>query len=420
MKTMERVVVTGMGTVNPLGHEIETFWTRIKAGESGIGPLTKFDVTDYPAKITGEVRNFDPSDLLDRKAVRSMADFTKYAAHAAAQAMKQAELSESNLDPYRSGVYMGNGIGGFEIAEENMAKLFERGPHAVAPLTIPKLISNEAAGNIALLFGFKGPARTMVTACASGSDAIGDAFHAIRFGLVDVALAGGTEGAITKLSIAGFCRLQALSTGYNDRPEQASRPFDKNRDGFVMGEGAGMLVLESLTHALARKATILGEIVGYGQSCDAFHLTAPEPEGEGAARAMKEALAVAGIEPEDVDYINAHGTSTQANDVMETKAIKAVFGSHAYKLAVSSTKSMTAHLIGAAGAVEAIVCLLAIRDGFYPCTRNLEEIDVECDLDYVPNRGRAGTITYAMSNSLGFGGHNAVLLFKAYEPHKES
>ena len=416
MSELERVVVTGMGTVNPLGTSIEQFWNHIKEGVSGIGPITKFDTTDYPAKIAGEVRDFDPSDLLDRKETRGMADFTKFAVHASVQAMNQAKLETGAFDPYRSGVYMGNGIGGFEVVEENLYKLYERGPHAVAPLTIPKLISNEAAGNIAIHFGMQGPCHTTVTACASGTDAIGDAFNAIRFGQVDVALTGGTEAAITKLSVAGFCRLQALATRYNDTPQIASRPFDKERDGFVMGEGAGMLVLESLSHAKKRGATILGEIAGYSMTCDAYHLTAPNPDGEGAARAMHAALTMAGAKLEEIDYINAHGTSTAANDSMETKAIKRVFGEHAYKLKVSSTKSMTSHLIAAAGAVEAIVCLLAIRDQYYPCTLNLTNPDSECDLDYVPNQGKEGTIRYAMSNSLGFGGHNGVLVFKAYNP----
>jgi 3-oxoacyl-[acyl-carrier-protein] synthase II len=405
-----------MGTVNPLGTSITQFWDNIKAGVSGVGPITKFDTADYPAKIAGEVRDFDPSDLLDRKETRGMADFTKFAVHASVQAMQQAGLDKGGYDPYRSGVYLGNGIGGFEVVEENMAKLFERGPHAVAPLTIPKLISNEAAGNIAIHYNFKGPCHTTVTACASGTDAIGDAFNAIRFGQVDVALTGGTEAAITKLSVAGFCRLQALATKYNDTPQIASRPFDKERDGFVMGEGAGMLVLESLSHAKARGAVILGEIAGYSMTCDAFHLTAPNPDGEGAARAMKAAVEMAGAKLEEVDYINAHGTSTAVNDSMETKAIKSTFGSHAYNLKVSSTKSMTSHLIAAAGAVEAIVCLLAIRDQYFPCTLNLTNPDTECDLDYVPNQGREGTIRYAMSNSLGFGGHNGVLVFKAFKP----
>jgi 3-oxoacyl-[acyl-carrier-protein] synthase II len=384
-----RVVVVGMGTVNPLGNRVDEFWKNIKDGKSGIGPLTKFDVTDYPAKIAGEIKNFDPSDLLDRKEVRSMADFTQYAAYAAAQAMQQAKLGaagEGGYDPEQSGVYLGNGIGGFEVVEENLEKLFERGPRAVAPLTIPKLIANEAAGNIAMKYGIKGPCHTTVTACASGTDAIGEAFRAVKFGVVDIAVTGGTEGAITRL-----------------------------RDGFVLGEGAGILVLEELEHAKARGAQILGEIVGYGMTCDAFHLTAPDPGGDGAARAMSAAMREAGIRPDEVDYINAHGTSTEANDVMETRAIKRAFGDHAYKVKVSSTKSMTSHLVAAAGAVEAIVSLLAIRDSYFPCTLNMTDPDPECDLDYVPNKGQSGTIRYALSESLGFGGHNGALVFKGYD-----
>ena len=412
-----RVVVVGMGTVNPLGKRVDEFWNNIKEGKSGIGPLTKFDVTEYPAKIAGEIKNFDPSDLLDRKEVRSMADFTQYAVYAAAQAMQQAKLGaagEGGYDPQQSGVFLGNGIGGFEIVEENLEKLFERGPRAVAPLTIPKLIANEAAGNIAMKYGIKGPCHTTVTACASGTDAIGEAFRAVKFGVVDLAITGGTEGAITRLAVAGFCRIQALSTAYNDTPELACRPFDAKRDGFVLGEGAGVLVLEELEHAKARGAEILGEIVGYGMTCDAFHLTAPDPGGDGAARAMSAAMREAGIRPDEVDYINAHGTSTEANDVMETRAIKRAFGEHAYKLKVSSTKSMTSHLVAAAGAVEAIVSLLAIRDSYFPCTLNMTDPDPECDLDYVPNKGQSGTIRYALSESLGFGGHNGALVFKGY------
>lgn len=413
-----RVVVVGMGTVNPLGNRVDEFWKNIKDGKSGIGPLTKFDVTDYPAKIAGEIKNFDPSDLLDRREVRSMADFTQYAVYAAAQAMQQAKLGvagEGGYDPEQSGVYLGNGIGGFEVVEENLEKLFERGPRAVAPLTIPKLIANEAAGNIAMKYGIKGPCHTTVTACASGTDAIGEAFRAVKFGVVDIAVTGGTEGAITRLAVAGFCRIQALSTAYNETPELACRPFDAKRDGFVLGEGAGILVLEELEHAKARGAEILGEIVGYGMTCDAFHLTAPDPGGDGAARAMSAAMREAGIRPDEVDYINAHGTSTEANDVMETRAIKRAFGDHAYKVKVSSTKSMTSHLVAAAGAVEAIVSLLAIRDSYFPCTLNMTDPDPECDLDYVPNKGQAGTIRYALSESLGFGGHNGALVFKGYD-----
>ena len=412
-----RVVVTGMGTVNPMATQIEDFWTKIKAGESGIKSLSKFDTTEYPSKVAGEIRDFDPSDLLDRKEIRSMADFTQYALHSAVQAMNQAGLGpngEGGYDPFAAGVYLGNGIGGFEIVEDNLEKLLERGPRGVAPLTIPKLIANEAAGNISIRYGLRGPCHTTVTACASGTDAIGMAYHAIKYGQVDMAITGGTEGAITKLAVAGFCRLQALSTAYNDTPTTACRPFDKTRDGFVIGEGAGILVLEELELAKARGAVILGEVIGFGMTCDAYHLTAPNPEGDGAASAMRVAMREAGIAPEEVDYINAHGTSTQANDVMETKAIKQAFGAHAYKLKVSSTKSMTSHLIAAAGAVEAIICLLAIRDQYFPCTQNLTDPDPECDLDYVPLQGVPGRIRVALSESLGFGGHNGALIFRAY------
>ncbi len=414
MGNKRRVVVTGMGTVNPLGNRIEPFWDNIKGGVSGVGPITKFDTTDYPSKIAGEVRNFDPLDLLDRKEVRNMGDFSQYALYATVQAMEEAKFDDS-IDKERCGVYMGNGIGGCEVAEDNLQKLFERGPRAVAPLTIPKLISNEAAGNIAIKYQLKGPCHTTVTACASGTDAIGAAFHAVKWGSVDFAVTGGTEGAITQLAVAGFSRLQALSTAYNATPELACRPFDAQRDGFVIGEGAGILILEELEHAKRRGVPILGEVIGYGMSCDAYHLTAPSPDGEGAARAMTWAMEEGKIEPSEVNYINAHGTSTQANDVMETKAIKTAFQEAAYKLKVSSTKSMTSHLIGAAGAVEAIISLLAIREQYFPCTLNLTTPDEECDLDYVPNKGERGFIQHAMSVSLGFGGHNGALLLSKYE-----
>ncbi|MFA5468326.1 MAG: beta-ketoacyl-ACP synthase II [Sphaerochaetaceae bacterium] len=413
MDKSRRVVVTGMGTVNPLGHRVEPFWQNIKAGKSGVGPITKFDTTDYPSKIAGEVRNFDPYDLLDRKEVRNMADFSQYALYATVQAVNQAHLGD-DLNRERCGVYLGNGIGGFEVAEENVQKLLERGPRSVAPLTIPKLISNEAAGNIALKYQLLGPCHTTVTACASGTDAIGAAYHAIKWGQVDLAVTGGTEGAITKLAVSGFSRLQALSTAYNATPQTACRPFDATRDGFVIGEGAGILILEALEHAQKRGAEILGEVMGYAMSCDAYHLTAPSPEGEGAARAMQWALEEANLDFREVDYINAHGTSTPANDVMETKAIKRVFKEHAYTLKVSSTKSMTSHLIGAAGAVEAIVTLLALRDQYFPCTLNLTTPDAQCDLDYVANVGQKGSIRSAMSVSLGFGGHNGVLLLSNF------
>ncbi len=418
MMRQKRVVITGMGVVTPLGHTVEELWSNIKAGKSGIGPLTKFDTTEYPSKVAGEVKDFDPTTVLDRKEMRGMADFTIYAVYAAIKAMEAAKLSDlenRQFDPYRTGVYLGNGIGGFEVAEQGVEKLLTRGPRGVQPMTIPKLIANEGAGNIAIRFGVKGPCSTIVTACASATDAIGAAFQAIRYGTVDTAITGGSEGAITRLGVAGFCKIQALSTKYNDTPEKACRPFDKDRDGFIIGEGAGILVLEELEHAKARGAYIYGEVCGYGMTCDAYHLTAPDPTGDGAARAMLAAIEEAGITPEQIDYINAHGTSTPVNDPMETKAIKKAFGDYAYKLKVSSTKSMTSHMVGAAGAVEAIISIMAIRDSFYPATINMETPDPECDLDYVPNKGIEGEINYALTESLGFGGHNGALVLGKFK-----
>ncbi len=413
-----RVVVTGMGVVSPLGHTVDQMWSSIKAGRSGIGPLTRFDTEGYSSKIAGEIKDFDPSTVMNRKEMRGMADYTLYAMYAAIHAMRDAGLDGeggNGFEPYRTGVYLGNGIGGFEIAEQGIEKLITRGPRAVPPMTIPKLIANEGAASIAIRYGIKGPCCTIVTACASGTDAIGAALHAIKYGTIDAAIAGGSEGAITRLGVAGFCKIQALSVKYNDTPEKACRPFDRDRDGFVIGEGAGLLILEEQGHAKARGAHIYGEVCGYGMTCDAFHVTAPDPEGNGAARAMLLAIDEAGITPERIDYINAHGTSTPANDSVETKAIKLAFGDHAYKLKVSSTKSMTAHMVGAAGGIEAIISLLAIRDSFYPCTLNLEHPDLECDLDYVPNIGVSGEIQYALSESLGFGGHNGALVLGKYQ-----
>ncbi len=409
-----RVVVTGMGTVNPLGKRVDEFWQNIKNGVNGVGALTKFDCSEYATKIAAELRDFNPTDVLDKKEVRSGADFTVFALYSTAEAMEMAGLAEGGYDPDRTGVYVGNGIGGFEVVEDNMEKLFSRGPRAVAPLTIPKLITNEAAGNISIKYKINGPSVTIATACASGTDAIGAAFQAVKYGMVDTAVAAGTEGAITKLAVSGFNRIQALSTN-NESPETACRPFDATRDGFIIGEGAGTLILETLEGALARGAKIYGEILGYGMTNDAYHLTAPDPQGTGAAKAMKKAIEEAGLKPEDIDYINAHGTSTQANDVMETNAIKKVFGEYAYKLKVSSTKSMTGHLVGAAGAVESIISLLALQDQFYPPTINYQNKDENCDLDYVPNTGVEAPMRYALSESLGFGGHNGALVFAPYK-----
>ena len=410
----KRVVVTGMGTINPLGNSVEEFWNNIKANKSGIGLNTRFDTTDYESKITGEVKNFNPSDHMDSKAARKMGLFTQYAAASANEAMKMAGLEAGNFDAERAGTIVGNGIGGFEVLESSFEKLFSEGPKRIPPMTIPKLIANECPGNIAIMHGLKGPCYTVTTACASGTDAIGNALFMIQNGMSDIVVTGGTESSLTKLGIGGFCRLMTLSTGYNDAPEKASRPFDRDRDGFVIAEGAGILVLEEYEHAKKRGANILAELAGYGLSCDAYHLTSPHSEGLGAIQAIKLALQSAGMKPEEIDYVNAHGTSTPTNDPIETKAIKAVFGDHAYKFKVSSTKGMTGHLIGGAGGIEAIISIMAIRDGFFPATLNLENPAPECDLDYVPQVGVPGTINTAMSNSLGFGGHNGVVIFKKF------
>ncbi len=411
----KRVVVTGIGTVNPIGNNVPDFWEAIKAGKSGIGPNTKFDTGEYPSKVAGEVKNFDATTFLDKKEVRKMDNFTLFALQAAIEAMEDAELKDGDLDPERMGVIIGNGIGGIESLEDSYFRLFSSGPRRIPVFTIPKLISNIGPGHIAIQFNAQGPVYSVVTACSSGTDAIGDAARWIRDGLADAVITGGSEAAITKLSVGGFCVLQALSTKYNDSPERASRPFDKDRDGFVLAEGAGILVLEEYEHAKKRGAKIYCEYGGNGMTCDANHVTAPHPEGLGAIRAMQAALTAAGVKPEDIDYINAHGTSTPLNDPIETKAIKKVFGEHAHKVRISSTKSMHGHCVGGGGGIEAIVCILAMRDGYFPATINLDEPDPECDLDYVPNVGASGNIDITMSNSLGFGGHNGVVIFKKLE-----
>ncbi len=370
-----RVVVTGLGTVNPAGNTVSEFWKALQEGKTGIGPITKFDTEGFAAKVAGEVKNLDVSACLDRKEARKMAEFTVFAVCAAQQAYEDAALEGSGFDPARAGVCLGNGIGGFEVVEVNMKQLFDRGPGGIAPMTIPKMISNEGPANVAIKLGLHGPCITVATACASGTDALGQSLDMIRSGRCDLVFSGGMEAAITAFSIGGFSKIQALSTKYNDSPEKACRPFDKDRDGFVMGEGAGILVLEELEHAKKRGAAIYAELAGYGSTCDAGHLTAPDPEGAGAAASMTAALKDAGLRPEDIDYINAHGTSTPTNDPIETKAIKTAFGNHAYKLKVSSTKGITAHMIGGAGAVEAIVSVLAIKEGYVPgrlCAGNPE------------------------------------------------
>lgn len=410
----KRVVITGLGTINSLGHNVDDFWAGIKAGKCGVGPITRTDVTDHPTKVAAEVKNYVASDLMDKKDARKMALCTQFAVIAAGEALKDAGLTAGSFDAERVGTILGNGIGGFEVNEASHFAIFEKGPRRTPPMTIPKLISNEIPGNVAITYGLKGPCWVVTTACASATDAIGNAVMTIQSGRADAIVTGGSESSITQLGISGFNVIGALSTKYNDSPEKASRPFDKDRDGFVIGEGAGCLVIEELEYAKARGAKIYAELVGYGNTCDAHHLTAPNPEGEGAARAIKLALEDAGMKPEEIDYVNAHGTSTPTNDPIETKSIKTALGDHAYKIKVSSTKGMTGHCIGGAGAIEAIVCVKAIQDSFYPATINLDEADPECDLDYVPNKGVEGEINVAMSNSLGFGGHNAIVIIKKY------
>ncbi len=411
---MNKAVITGMGVISPIGNDIDSFWAAIKAGKSGLGPITRFDATEFDSKVAAEVKNFDPGLYMDKKDARKMALFTQFAVAAAVQAWKEAALDGSAVDMERTAVVMGNGIGGIEIFEESHKKLLSSGPSRMLPLTVPLMIGNEAAGNIAIHFGIKGPAFTAVTACASGADALGQALDMIRSGRADVVVTGGTEGAISAFAVGGFCMLKALSTAYNDHPEKASRPFDAARDGFVIGEGAGVVIVESEAHAKARGAKILVELAGYGATCDAYHITAPEPSGDGGARAISLAVRDAGLKPEDIAYYNAHGTSTQMNDPIETQMVKKAFGAHAKNIKVSSTKSMTGHMIAAAGAVESIICALAIRDGFFPPTINLDRADDACDLDYVPNTGVPGRIDAAASGSLGFGGHNACVVLRKY------
>ncbi len=409
---LRRVVVTGLGAITPIGNSVDAMWKNIRAGVCGIGPITRFDPSRLDARIAAEVKDFNPAALIDPKDVRRMALFTQYAVAASKMAWADAGLDKGGADPDRVAVILGNGIGGKEVDGEAYHTLFERGPGRLSPMTIPKLIPNEAAGNISIQLQARGQVHTVVTACASGTDALGVALDAIRLGRADVVISGGTEAAITEYCLGGFCAMKALSTRYNDTPTKASRPFDRERDGFVMGEGAGILILEDYDHAVRRGARIYAEFAGYGGTGDAHHLTAPHPEGEGAVRAITLAVRDSGLAPETIDYINAHGTSTPLNDPMETKAIKRVFGEHARRLKVSSTKSMTGHMIGAAGGIEAVICVLALRDQFYPPTINQEFADPECDLDYVPNRGVEAPMRAALSSSLGFGGHNGVVVFK--------
>ena len=411
---MKRVVITGLGAVTPLGHSVTELWDGIRSGKSGVGPITRIDTTDHTTKIAAEVKNFVASEFIDKRDARKMDIFSQYAVAAALEATRDGGLDGVEIDRERAGALLGVGIGGFATIEESYGQLFAKGPQRIPPMTIPKMISNIGPANIAIALQYFGPCYAIATACASGADAIGAAANYIRTGACDVMVAGGVEACITHLGIAGFNVIQALSTQYNDTPEKASRPFDKDRDGFVIGEGAGILLLESLEHAEKRGARIYAELGGYGITNDANHLTQPHPEGRGAIAAMKMALAGAGLEPEQIQYINAHGTSTQINDPIETAAIKAVYGAHARALKVSSTKSMTGHLVGAAGAVEAIISTLAIRDQYVPPTINLDDPDPACDLDYVPHVGVSAAVENVMSNSLGFGGHNGVLVIKKF------
>jgi 3-oxoacyl-[acyl-carrier-protein] synthase II len=420
----KKVVITGMGTVSPIGNSVAEFCDSLKAGKSGIGPITLFDTTGFDVTIAGEVKNFDPGNWLDKKEARKMARFTQFAVAATVEALGEAKLlgepdaegkRRVTCDPERIGIVMGNGMGGFEVVSESYKKLFDAGPKRMLPLTIPMMIPNETAGNISMLFGTKGPAFTQVTACASATDAIGQALDLIRCGRCDAVIAGGTEAAIVPFSIGGFQMLKALSSKRCGEPEKASRPFDTDRDGFVMGEGAGVLIIESEEHAKKRGAKIIAELAGYGVSADAYHITAPDPSGLGGGNCIRKTIEDAGLKPEDIQYYNAHGTSTEINDPTETKMLKYAFGDHAKKLKISSTKSMHGHCLGGAGGVEAIACVLAIRDGFFPPTINLDNPDPECDLDYVPNKAQYGEVKAAVSMSLGFGGHNGAVLIKKYE-----
>ena len=419
----KKVVVTGMGVISPIGNSVEELCASLKAGKSGIGQITSFDTAGYDVTIAGEVKDFDPSLWMDKKESRKMARFTQFAVAASAQALTDAGLMGDadaegkrpvRCNQERIGIVLGNGIGGFEVVSESHKKLFNDGPKRMLPLTIPLMIPNEAAGNISMIFCTKGPAYTQVTACAAGTDALGQALDLIRSGRCDVVIAGGTEAVIIPFSIGGFQMLKALSSKRCNEPQKASRPFDADRDGFVMGEGSGILILESEEHAKARGAKIRAEFAGYGGSADAYHITSPDPSGNGGASAIRNALEDAGLKPEDIQYYNAHGTSTEINDPTETKMIKNAFGDHAYKMKVSSTKSMHGHCIAGGGGIEAIACILAIRDGFYPPTINLDNPDPECDLDYVAHNAQYGEINAAASGSLGFGGHNGVVIFRKY------
>lgn len=410
----KRVVVTGLGAITPIGIGKQEFWQALLAGKSGITKITRFDATDYSTQIAGEVKNFDASQYIDKKEAKRMDRFTQFAIAASRMALEDSgiELTAENLQ--RIGTVIGTGIGGIDTLNDQYKVLFDKGPNRISPFFVPMMIANMAAGQVSINLGLQGPCSCVITACATGTNSIGDAFKIIQRGDADVMFAGGTEAAVSPAAMAGFCSMKALST-HNDEPEKASRPFDKNRDGFVMGEGAGVVVLESLDHAIARGATIYAEICGYGSNADAYHITAPAPEGVQAAKCMELAVKDAEIQLSDVDYINAHGTSTPLNDKNETLAIKKLFGDHASKLAISSIKSMTGHLLGASGGIEFIAMVLTVYNNLIPPTINYETPDPELDLDYVPNTAREQTVNVALSNSFGFGGHNATLLVKKFQ-----
>ena len=408
-----RDVVTGLGAITPIGNNVEAFWNGLKEKKVGIGPITYFDTADYKAKLAGEVKDFDPKQYMDPKAAKRMEKFCQFAVCAAKEAIEDAGLNMEQEDPFRVGVSVGSGIGSLQSVEREYSKMLQKGPNRVNPLLVPLMISNMAAGNVSIQFGMRGKCINVVTACATGTHSIGEAFRTIQYGDADVMIAGGTEASITPIGVAGFAALTALST--SEDPMRASIPFDKDRNGFVMGEGAGIVVLESLEHAQARGAKIYAELAGYGATGDAYHITSPAEDGSGAAKAMEMAIADAGLKPEDVDYINAHGTSTHHNDLFETKAIKLALGDHAGNVKINSTKSMIGHLLGAAGGVEFITCVKSIEEGFVHATAGLQEEDPECDLDYTKGEGVSMNVNCALSNSLGFGGHNATLLVKKFE-----
>lgn len=415
VKSNPRIVVTGMGAVTPLGLGVLPFWEAIRAGKSGIDRIAGFDVSDLPCQIGAEVKDFDPSDWMDSKDAKRNDRYTQFAVAASRMAWEQAALTPGSYDPDEFGCIIGTGIGGLDTIEKQTFRLWESGPRRVSPFMIPMLIGNMASGVVAIELGAKGPNYGVISACATASHAIGDAVRMLRAGEASIMLAGGSEASATRLGFAGFCNMKAMATRFNEDPSVASRPFDADRDGFIMGEGAGVLVLETLEHAQARGATILAEILGHGATCDAYHITSPEPTGDGLARCLRRAIKDSGIEPEAIDYINAHGTSTPYNDRTETIAIKSVLGEHAHRVKISSTKSMTGHLLGAAGGIEAIATIMALRDGIIPPTINYATPDPDCDLDYVPNTALEAPLTIAASNNLGFGGQNAVVIFRRWE-----